>query len=474
MFGIHIDKAGPISIVQQLTAQIRRQILDGQFKNGEKLPPTRELSKDLHIARNSIVQVYEQLLSEGYLVSRVGSGTFVAELENVQLDQQVLPARQNQQESRVSTIDGRPDLIRFHAGNPDSSAFPRAKWAALLKETCLDAPAAMFEYAPAMGMWQLRFALCRYLFRAKGIQCTPDQILTIPGAARGIDLLSEVFRAKTDTVAVEDPSIDFVKTIFLRRGFSVYPVPADQLGMETSKLPIEPPSLLIYTVPSHQFPIGAVMPVNRRLHLLEYARQHDAYIIEDDYDSEFRYQGGPIQSLRHLDPERVLYLGSFSKIFSPGLNLGYMIVPLHLLDKATLLMEQLNMRASTVEQLTLARFIEDKLLDRHVYKMKKVYEKKRAHLIQSLQLAFGDKVLISGENAGLHVLVSFTDHEFSPPDFIAFLKNGVEADWVEDYACLKGFHENQLVLGYGNLTMEQITEGIRRIREVLSQEISKR
>lgn len=467
MFGIYIDKADPVSSVKQLIAQIRRQILDGQLKNGEKLPPTRELSKDLHIARNSIVQVYEQLLSEGYLVSRVGSGTFVAELQNVQLNQPAFPARQNLQDRRVPIIDGRPDIIRFHAGNPASTAFPRKRWATMLKETCLDASAAMFEYAPAVGIWQLRSALSRYLFRAKGIQCSPDQILIIPGAARGIDLLSELFHTKTDTVIVEDPSIDFVKRIFLFRGFSVYPVPADQSGMDTSKLPIEPPSLLIYTVPSHQFPIGAVMPVNRRLHLLEYAHQHDAYIIEDDYDSEYRYQGGPIQSLRHLDQERVVYMGSFSKILSPGLNLGYMIVPLHLLDKTTLLMEQLNMRASTVEQLTLARFMEEKLLDRHVFKMKKVYEKKRAHLIRSLQLAFGDKVLISGENAGLHILVSFTDHEFSPQDFEAFVKNGVEADWVEDYASLKGLHKNRLVLGYGNLTLEQITEGIGRIREVL-------
>jgi len=468
MFGLQIDKAGSVSIVQQLTAQIRRQILEGQLKNGEKLPPTRELSKELHIARNSIVQVYEQLLSEGYLISRVGSGTFVAELQNVQFDQKEFPDTQNQHENSAHMIDGRPDMIRFHAGNPDSAVFPRTKWATLLKETCLNAAAEMFEYAPYVGIWQLRSALSRYLYRAKGIQCIPDQILIIPGAARGLDLLSEVFRSKVNTVAVEDPSIDFVKNIFLRRGFSVYPVPVDQSGMETSKLPVEPPSKLIYTVPSHQFPIGAVMPVNRRLHLLEYAHQHDGYIIEDDYDSEFRYQGGPIQSLRHLDPKRVIYLGSFSKILSPGLNLGYLIVPLHMLNKTLRLMEQLNMRASTVEQFTLARFIENKLLDRHVFKMKKIYEKKRAHLIWSLQLAFGNKALISGENAGLHILVSFPDHEFSPPDFKAFKKNGVEADWVEDYACLKGFHKNQLVLGYGNLTMEQITEGIRRIKEALS------
>lgn len=469
MFGIQIEKTRPISIVQQLTEQIRIHILEGQLKSGEKLPPSRDLAKELHVTRNSIVQVYEQLLSEGYLVSRVGSGTFVAKLQNVQLSQTDLPYQHdNGKDYRSPLTSGRPDMIRFNAGNPDSSAFPRVKWAMLLKETCLTAPAESFEYGPAVGVWPLRSALSQYLFRAKGIRCTPDQILTVPGAARGLDLLSEVFRNQTDAVAVEDPSIDFVKTIFIRHGFTVHPIPADHLGMETAKLPDVLHAGLIYTVPSHQFPLGGVMPISRRLQLLEYAHKHNAYIIEDDYDSEFRYQGEPIQSLRHLDPERVIYLGTLSKIFSPGLSLGYLILPSPLLAKTALLMEQLNMRASTVEQLTMARFIEDKLLDRHVYKMKKAYEKKRAHLIRSLLLTFGEKVIISGENAGLHILVSFVDHTFSSSDIEAFLGNGVEVDWVEDYAFLKGFHKNQLVLGYGNLTMRQISEGIVRIRDILS------
>lgn len=464
MFGLQVDKLLSSSITKQLTTQIRYKILQGELKGGEKLPPSRNLAKELNIARNIIVQVYEQLLAEGYLESRVGSGTFVTRLKSYQPYQPVEQNGSSRNKEPVTCL--RNDVIDFHAGNPDSRHFPRIQWARILKETCLDAPAGSFEYGSAAGEWPLRSALSQYLFRTKGIHCHPEQILIIPGVARGVELLAEVFREATNKVAVEDPSINFIQCILRQRGFSIYPVPVDHQGMETSNLPKDCTAGLIYVVPSHQFPIGGVLPVVRRLQLLDYALERNSYVIEDDYDSEFRYQGDPIQSLRHLAPDRVIYLGTFSKIFSPGLRLSYIIVPSHIRERVCGFMEKMNIRTSSLEQLAMARFIEDKLLDRHVYKMKKIYENKRMHLIGSLHLAFGDKIRITGENAGLHILVSFMDHKFCPSDFQKFLDNGVEVDWVEDYAILKGFHSNQLVLGYGNLSLEQITAGIQRIKNV--------
>ncbi|MFZ5989611.1 MAG: PLP-dependent aminotransferase family protein [Bacillota bacterium] len=466
MFGLHIDKSLSVSIAQQLITQIRYQVLQGKLKGGEKLPPSRNLAKELNVARNIIIQVYDQLIAEGYLESRVGSGTFIIDLKSFHLNQ---PAGQNKtirHEEPMTYI--RDNVIDFHSGNPDVSHFPRIQWAKILKETCLEAPSDTFGYGPVAGEPPLRSAISRYLFRTKGIDCHPDHIFIVPGATLGVDLLCKVFHKDIDNVVIEDPCISFVQHTFMQNGFSIHPVPVDHQGIKTFELPENHKIKLIYVVPSHQFPIGSILPIGRRLQLLDYARDRNAYIIEDDYDSEFRYEGGPIMSLHHLDPERVIYLGTFSKIFSPSLRLGYIILPSNLIKRVYTFMELINIRTPSLEQLAMARFIDTKLIDRHVYKMKKVYQKKRKHLINSLYLAFGDKVRVAGENAGLHVLTAFKDLEFHPSDFQKFLENGVEVDWVEDYAIRKGLHINQLVLGYGNISLEQITVGVQRIKEVIN------
>jgi len=464
ILGLHINRESPVSITEQLIAQIRMMILNGNLKGGEKLPSSRHLSKELNISRNTVLNTYDQLLAEGYLESRAGSGTFVLEL-----DKNLLPVIHGEpiKKPEEAGNSSHKKIIRFHSGNPDSLSFPRAQWAKILKETCIYSPAKIYEYGPVSGERELRRAISRYLFRSKGIECTPDDILIIPGTTRGIDLLAGIFRKKSSAVIIEDPSIDFIQSIFKYHGYDLLPVPVDDSGIRTENLPENCPAGLIYVVPSHQFPIGGVLPINRRLQLLDFARSNNAYIIEDDYDSEFRYRGIPIQSLRHLDPDRVIYIGSFSKIFSPGLRLGYMIVPGHLNAEIVDMMLRLNFHAATHEQLAMARFIEEKRLDKHIYRMKKCYEKKRIHLIQSLYSAFKDRIKISGSNAGLHVLVTFQNHDFCPEELQKLYDNGVAVDWVEDFAIQKGLHKNQLVLGYGNLQLEDITQGVNIIKKTL-------
>lgn len=468
MYGLYLDKTLPLSMTKQLTNQIRQQILQDKLKGGEKLPPTRSLAKELNIARNTVIQVYEQLIAEGYLESRAGSYTYVADLGDWGLRSKVQKPDRIGYEKQREQID--EDIIRFHAGNPDISVFPRIKWAKLLKDVCLEAGDDVFGYKSPAGEWELRSALSKYLFRTKDIECHPEQILIVPGATMGVDLLAKVFKGDINEVAVEDPSLSYMKNTFRENGYLIHPVFVDDKGMRIAELYEKENIRLIYVVPSHQFPLGSVMTIGRRLQLLDYARENDAYIIEDDYDSEFKFQGEPIQSLRHLDPDRVIYLGTFSKIFSPGLRLGYIIVPDALAERVKAFMEQMNIRTSPVEQLTMARFIESKLLDQHIYKMKKIYENKRKFLINSMQLAFGERVRITGENAGLHILVTFADYEFNQAVFQRLLKSRVEIDWVEDYSIRKGSHRSQLVLGYGNLSLEQITIGIERLKNVIEEQ----
>jgi GntR family transcriptional regulator/MocR family aminotransferase len=212
--------------------------------------------------------------------------------------------------------------------------------------------------------------------------------------------------------------------------------------------------------------MGGVFPASRRIALLHYASEHDSHVIEDDYDSEFRYKGEALQAMRNLDQERVIYLGSFSKIFSPSLRLGYMILPSHLTEQVTYQLQESNLWVSTMEQLAMAEFMDQLQMDKHIYRMRKLYENKRKHLMKCLIDAFGDKIRISGEYAGLHLLVTFI-RDFTEQDSIAMEELGVEADYVEDYALVKGQHRNRLVLGYGALSLAQIEEGVTRLQKVL-------
>jgi GntR family transcriptional regulator/MocR family aminotransferase len=461
MFGLRLDRASAVSLPQQLSLEIRNRILQGKLAHRDKLPPSRILAKELCVARNVVIQAYEQLLAEGYLMSRVGAGTFVTDLTIARADTRaVLAATRARPEASPARATAE---ISFNPGLPDLGCFPRLRWAKTLKGVCVEARPGAFGYGSVEGERALREALVGYLWRSKGIECQPQQLVIVSGAAQGVDLLAHLRRA-AGAVLFEDPGYDHVRQIFKHNGFGLAPIPADQCGLRTDSLPTRGRCPFIYVVPSHQFPLGGVLPIQRRLALLQYARKRGALIIEDDYDSEFRYRGEPIQSLRHLAPDLVVYLGTFSKILSPGLRLGFMILPDHLREGVCHLKEELNMRTPPLEQLALARFIENRSLDRHIFRMKRIYQGKRKCLIEALGRAFGHRVRITGEDAGLHLLVEFLDRDFQRADFARLAKRGVKVDWVEDYACRKGLHRDQLVLGYGGLEPDQIEEGVLRLK----------
>jgi GntR family transcriptional regulator/MocR family aminotransferase len=460
MFGLRLDRTSALSLPQQLTRDIRDRVLAGRLACREELPASRHLARELGVSRNVVVQAFEQLVAEGYLASRVGSGTFVAELALPR------PAPRPAPTPDQPAAPAARALISFNPGLPDLARFPRRRWAKTLRDVCLEARAGAFGYGPVEGERALREALVSYLWRSKGIECRPEQLVIVAGAAQGAALLAQLWRG-AGRVVVEDPGYDHVRRIFERSGVALAPVPADREGLRVEALPASGDCAGIYVVPSHQFPLGGVLPIQRRLRLLDYARRKGALIVEDDYDSDFRYRGEPIQSLRHLAPEQVVYLGTVSKTFSPGLRLGFLIVPDHLRRRLCRLKEELNLRTPPLEQLALARFLADRSLDRHVFKMKRVYQAKRRCLIEALRRSFGDSVRVAGEDAGLHLLAEFLDRRFRKADFARLTEHGVQADWVEDYACLKGHHRHRLVLGYGALAPHEIESGVRRLKQAL-------
>lgn len=462
MFGLTIDRNLGASITSQLIRQIRDAILCGRIEAGMKMPPTRSLAQGLGVSRNTVVQVYEQLLAEGYLNGITGSGTFAADLGS--LPKITKQGEDVSHESNAPVKNG--GAIAFYAGNPDVSAFPRTIWEKALKEACTYADDEAFGYGDPTGHPALKQAISSYLYRARGIYCDSERIFIVPGTAIGMETVAQLLYREGCAAALEDPCLIFARKAIRKGGFDIIPVEADALGMRTGLLREYSNIRLIYVAPSHQYPLGGVLPIARRLLLLEYAQAHDAYIIEDDYDSEFRYHGEPIQSLWNLDDERVIYLGSFSNVFSPSLRMAYIITPGHLKHDMAELLNDLNVWVGAIEQIALARIMENKQFDRHIYRMKRLYDSKRRVLIGCLKEAFGSRIEISGEAAGLHMLVSF-DRDITGEDINAFADNGVEADYAEDYAMVKGRFRNRLVLGYGNLDMADIREGVSRLKRSL-------
>ncbi|HET8841300.1 MAG TPA: PLP-dependent aminotransferase family protein, partial [Ktedonobacteraceae bacterium] len=281
-------------------------------------------------------------------------------------------------------------------------------------------------------------------------------------------LLSKLLISPGDEIIVEDPMTFEVQLILSSYGAQLYPVPVDERGMQTELLPGAHRPRFLFVTPSHHFPIGGILPVTRRLQLLHFARETDCYLVEDDYDSEFRYQGSPISSLQGLEPERVIYIGTFSKILSPALRLGYLVLPKELITGSRAIKRLIDLHSPSLEQLILARFIEEGHLEKHIMKMKRVYQRRRGTLIGVLKKHFSDQVEILGDATGLHLVARFPDLVFTPEVISMIERQGVRIYPVETHAIHKGMHLHEIILGYSHLSNEQIEEGILRLKQALN------
>nr|WP_307327283.1 PLP-dependent aminotransferase family protein [Evansella vedderi] len=442
--------------------QIRNSILEQKFMEGEKLPSTRELASSLEVSRNVCLEAFDRLITEGYLEVRPRSGTYVAKGITFQREKEqphpVFPAV-------VSNIS--KDVIDFRAANPAMDHFPRKIWGRLTKEVCNDTPEVAFAYSGSEGVKKLREVLSQYLMKIRGVRCHADQIIITSGATQALYMISRLITNRNDQfIAVEDPVTDEMRRIFSLAGAEVHPVPADEEGIIPESLPLHRKPSFLFVIPSHQFPLGGTLSIQRRVKLMEYSRKMDTYIVEDDYDSEFTYEGVPVHSIQGLNPERVLYVGTFSKILSPALRIGYAVLPPNLVDSFRELKWYTDRHTSSLEQLVLARFIEEGFLDRHVRQMKKIYKKRREALTASIRDHFPSAKIL-GQSAGMHLVVEFPGVVFSEEVKELLCETGVLVYPVEDYALTKGAHQHKIVLGYGSLTEKRIVEGVKRLSEGL-------
>ena len=469
MIYINLNRENSLSLSKQIYNFIRESIFNGTLKEGEKLPSTRELAKYHNIARNVVIESYEQLMAEGYIYAKNGSGTYVAEGISFKRTN----THHYQSESKTPIKNLNEDIISFRTGIPELSSIPIKKWGKIYKEITISISKEYLGYQDSYGEYKLRYELSNYLKRVRGVNTNPENIIITTGAAQAFSLLCSLI-PKDEYALVENPLSHGILHTLKSNNVRIKTVPVDESGMITSCLPDISPKF-IFTTPSHQFPTGVILPIKRRIEMIEYARNHNSYIVEDDYDSEFRFDGGPIQSMQNLDPMRVVYIGTFSKTFMPSLRMGYMVLP----DNLCPLIEQAkyvaDLHSPALEQLTMAKFIEDGLFDLHIKKMRNIYLKKRNHLIKCLTENFKDKVSISGADAGMHLVAAFKDICFDKvlmkkieDSYLELTPISKHYIYDESNAHIRHLCDNSLIFGYGNTSLKSIEAGIKRLHSILS------
>ncbi len=455
-----VDKSRSKTLTQQVYEKLINFILEGKINTNEKLPSSRELANSLGVSRNVILEVYAQLVSEGYLTVVPRSGTFVAPGSMIH--------KMNYPSTRIEKQEPQKnyqDIIDFRAATPAMDHFPRKVWGRLAKDVCYEATDSIFGYQSSEGLLELREELSKYLHRNRGVQSSPDQIIITSGATQALSLITKLLTSNGEYVAIEDPITDEMRTIFSYNGASIFPVPVDDKGIIPEQLSQESPPGFIFVLPSHQFPLGGTLTVQRRIALIEYARTFNCYIVEDDYDSEFTYEGTPVHSVQGLDPEKVIYVGTFSKILSPTLRIGYVVLPNRLVEPFKKLKWYTDRHHSSLDQLVLTKFMKDGFLDRHVRKMKRIYKQRRDTLVTSLSTHFPDCKIL-GQAAGMHLVVEFHSIHFTKK-LISWLhtEKRVKIYSVDQYSILKGTHLTKIVMGYGSLPPEKIEEGVIRLKD---------
>jgi GntR family transcriptional regulator/MocR family aminotransferase len=466
MFWLNIDRGKSTTLTEQVYTELRDKILIGQLKPGEKLPSTRYLSAENGIARNIIIEVYNHLSAEGFLESREGSGTFVApgsRLEQYRSEVDLTPS----ESSIAADTKQNTEIIDFAEVMPDYTSFPKKLWAECMKRAVLQATPDHLGYGPKKGVFELRKTIGEYLIKTKGIRFSLDQLMIMPGTGMGMFILARALKIQFHQIFVEDPGMRNLDRYFLNEGFMLKPAQMDENGMLVSLLPDKTEKSLISVTPSHHFPLGCRLPIQRRIKLIEFARRNASYIIENDYQSEFRHAGTPIDSLHLLDPEQVIHMGSLSGLLYPSLGLGYLIAPTKLIGLVDEALSKIPFINSSITQLALADFIKSGYLVRHVANMKRLYHKKRQFLIDALQSTFPGEIDILGDSTGQHLAIAFRRIVFSERVEKKLSEAMVRVFHVESQALKKGKHMNKIVLGYGSLTEKQIEFGVSRLAKAV-------
>lgn len=478
---LELDERSEQPLHRQVYAGIRAAILAGRVAPGQRLPSTRGLAERLGISRATVTLGYEQLASEGYLEAIQGSGTCVGR----QLPDDLLRASAGRRTPSLRGAAWPPVLSSggaalaamvfprlavdelpydFRHGRPALDAFPIAVWNRLLARHGRSRNRTLLDYEPdPRGHDGLRAAIAGHLRQARAVQCDAEQVIITGGSQQALDLCARVLASEGEVAAMEDPGYPGASAAFLAHGLRLASLPATADGVDFAPLRHLRGVRLVYVTPSHQYPTGSVMNLSRRLELLELARQGGWRIVEDDYDSEFRYAGRPLPALQGLDAHgSVLYVGTFSKSMFPALRIGYLVAPPDLVEVLARARWAADRQTPTREQLALEAFIREGHLERHIRRMRVLYGARREALLEALHRELGDRAAVQGEGAGLHLLV----HLRTPLSDAALIGRaaelGVGLEGI-DRCRIRTQGTGDFLLRFGCLGEATIREGIRRL-----------
>ena len=479
---VPLDPAGPDPVWRRVAEGVRRRIVAGELAAGTRLPSSRMLARDLGVSRNTVLAAYEALFGEGYVEGHRGSGTFVAhELPQAGRPRfplpgpvlpQVAPPTLSRRGATIaaSFATWRPTagLPRpFRPGVPAIDLFPWRSWRSVCNGVLRHHRSDLFGYGDPRGYLPLREAIAAHVGTTRGVRCKPAQVIVVEGAEQGLDFATRVLVDAGDAVAIEDPGYLGARAAGLGAGARVVPIRVDQEGLDVAALQAaEERVRLVYVSPSHQFPLGATLPAERRLALLGWAARSDAWVVEDDYDSEFRYAALPVPSLQSLDQDgRVIYVGSFSKVLFPGLRLGYVIVPEPLLEAFAAARFLAGVHAPVFHQVVLTEFIQNGDLLRHIRRMRAAYAERQRALIAAAAEHL-DGLELTGGEIGMK-LIAWLPAGWDDADCAAAAAaEGVDAYPLSRYA-LRPLARGGLLLGYAGWPPEELTGAAARLGRAL-------
>lgn len=483
---IRLDSRRNEPLFRQIYDGIRNAILSGDLTRGTSLPSTRSLADQLTVSRMTVVNAYDQLLAEGYLTARAGSGTFVSHdllddhrlirfgsdgtlqlspaVEDVDIELSATGLRMVQQFDDLNS-GTRDESALFWLGVPALDEFPVDVWTKLCRHRATTLSASDLAYGEFVGYGPLRKAICEYAKTFRGVRCQPEQVMITAGAQQAVDVAARMILDSGDRVLFEDPGYRRARASIAATGASIIPIPIDANGATVSLRTGS--AQMIYVTPSHQFPMGVTMSIERRMELLAWAHKHNATIIEDDYDSAYHYAHHPIPSLQGLDnAQRTIYVGSMSKVLFPALGMGYVIVPPLLVKAFEAALKYVSRPPSCFLQMVVYDFMQLGHFERHIRRMRKVHEQRRTALVESISQHLGGKLEIIGSEAGLHCAARILTRHKDTKLVQRIEQLGIQVDALSRMSFTANPDHNGLIFGFASGTVRDIKARVRKIASV--------
>lgn len=460
MIFIELQKNVDTPLYQQIYDQIKADIIDGKFPVGMKLPSKRQLEDFLSVSQTTIEMAYDQLVAEGFIAAEPRKGYFVQAIEELAYIQPTKPIRMIRQQHSNETID-----YDFSANSVDTENFPFTAWRKYARDVMDTSNAHLLLLGDPHGDIELRQEIARYLYHSRGVDCVPEQIIIGSGTEQLLPLIIRIL-GEHARYAIEDPGYLMTRHVFSERNRPTIPIAVDQEGLDVKALQ-GTDATIAYVTPSHQFPTGTVLSAARRTTLLNWAATNsNFFIIEDDYDSEFRYRGRPIPSLQGMDKgENVIYLSTFTKSLMPSMRIAYMVLPPQLLEMYRQAFIPYSSSVPRIDQHILARFMADGQFSRHLNRMRKIYRRKMQVLTDRLKL-YEPSLTFSGDEAGMHVLLHVHTDRTEQELLTLALDNGIKIRGLNTYRVIPAHTAPSFLIGFGGLSEDEIHTGIHKLLHV--------